>query len=221
MTLHVTALPTVKKHPVAQINSTCGYTIQWSMIAVTHYYHLTINRYHSVHWNSTLDNFSWKCLLDISTLIISCSFHVNCPCSAAKHPHLSVIIQKLGFLSFVRKWAKLVQNLHGNNTSTLVAKVHAHAWTEENAEKCTGMAKESLGRSSYKSCGTFQGRLLLVVIDDHSKWIEAVPVSCTSTAMTKQVLRRLFTIRRIPEFLISDNGTAFTGHEFCRFMHGK
>ena len=60
----------------------------------------------------------------------------------------------------------------------------------------------------------FQGKLLLILINAHLKWIEAVPVSSTSTAATVQVLRRLFATHGITELMISDNRTAFTSNEF-------
>ena len=62
--------------------------------------------------------------------------------------------------------------------------------------------------------GPFQGKTILVVIDAHSKWIEAVTVPSTSSAATIKVLRNLFSTHGIPELLFSDNGTSFTSEEF-------
>ncbi len=61
--------------------------------------------------------------------------------------------------------------------------------------------------------------MFLVVVDAHSKWIEAVPTnqSCTSvTTITK--LRSIFATFGIPEMLVSDNGAAFTSTGFENFM---
>ena len=58
------------------------------------------------------------------------SYMVNCY-SAANHPHLSVVIRKLGFLSVIRKRTEIVRSLHVNNNLTLVAEVHAHARTRK------------------------------------------------------------------------------------------
>jgi hypothetical protein len=66
--------------------------------------------------------------------------------------------------------------------------------------------------------GPFQGKTILVVIDAHSKWIEAVTVSSTSSAATIKVLRNLFATHGIPELLFSDNGTSFTSEEFRDFV---
>ena len=89
------------------------------------------------------------------------------------------------------------------------ASAPAHVWE---------WPKKPWARLHIDHAGPFQGRLLLIIIDAHSKWIEAVPVSSTSTAATTQVLRRLFATHGIPELLISDNGTAFTSHEFRQFV---
>ncbi len=59
----------------------------------------------------------------------------------------------------------------------------------------------------------------MLVVDAHSKWIEAVPTnqSCTSiTTITK--LRSIFTTFGIPEVLVSDNGAAFMSAEFENLM---
>ena len=58
---------------------------------------------------------------------------------------------------------------------------------------------------------------MLITIDAHLKWIDAVPVSSTSTAATVQVLRRLFATHGSPELMITDNATAFTSNEFHKF----
>jgi transposase InsO family protein len=66
--------------------------------------------------------------------------------------------------------------------------------------------------------GPFQGKIILVVIDAHSKWIEAATVSSTSSAATIKVLRNLFATHGVPELLFSDNGSSFTSEEFRDFV---
>lgn len=66
--------------------------------------------------------------------------------------------------------------------------------------------------------GPLEGRMLLVVVDAHSKWIE-VGVSQTSTsATTIGHLRRMFATHGLPKALASDNGPAFTSNEFADFL---
>ncbi|UYV84327.1 K02A2.6-like [Cordylochernes scorpioides] len=51
---------------------------------------------------------------------------------------------------------------------------------------------------------------LLIVVDSHSKWIEAIPMRETTTRKTIEQLRRLFSSYGLPEELVSDNGPQFT-----------
>ena len=64
--------------------------------------------------------------------------------------------------------------------------------------------------------GPYLGQFLLVV-DAHSKWIEAHPVPSTSSETTIKVLRNIWATHCIPEHLFSDNGSGFTSQEFQTF----
>ena len=66
--------------------------------------------------------------------------------------------------------------------------------------------------------GPFLGKLLLIMVDATSKWIETFIVSSTSTAETISRMRQAFATHGLPEVLVSDNGTAFTSKEFKDFM---
>ena len=59
--------------------------------------------------------------------------------------------------------------------------------------------------------------MILVVIDAHSKWIEAISVPSTSSISTITVLKNLFATHGILELIFSDNGTSFTSEEFGTF----
>ncbi|UYV75353.1 K02A2.6-like [Cordylochernes scorpioides] len=61
---------------------------------------------------------------------------------------------------------------------------------------------------------------LLIVVDSHSKWIEAIPMRETTTRKTIEQLRRLFSSYGLPEELVSDNGPQFTGSEIKGFLEG-
>ena len=67
--------------------------------------------------------------------------------------------------------------------------------------------------------GPIEGKMLLIVVDPHSKWIEAFSMeNATSTAII-HYLRQLFAQFGIPETIVSDNGTQFVSVEFkelCR-----
>ncbi|UYV80200.1 K02A2.6-like, partial [Cordylochernes scorpioides] len=62
---------------------------------------------------------------------------------------------------------------------------------------------------------------LLIVVDSHSKWIEAIPMRETTTRKTIEQLRRFFSSYGLPEELVSDNGPQFTGSEMKGFLEGN
>jgi hypothetical protein len=62
--------------------------------------------------------------------------------------------------------------------------------------------------------GPFQGSMFMVIVDAHSKWLEVVPMSTTTTEKTLEVLRSMFARYGLPEQLVSDNGPQFTSTEF-------
>ena len=66
--------------------------------------------------------------------------------------------------------------------------------------------------------GPFLGKLFLIVVDAHSKWIEVVVVPSTNTQITIQKLRTIFAVHGLPETLVSDNASCFTSAEFKQFL---
>ena len=67
--------------------------------------------------------------------------------------------------------------------------------------------------------GPIETKMFLIVIDAHSKWIEAFPMSTATAFTTIQRLRQLFAQFGIPESLVSDNGPQFAAVEFQDLCH--
>ena len=88
-----------------------------------------------------------------------------------------------------------------------VAPLHAWEWP-----------KKPWSRIHIDHMGPVEGKTVLVVIDSYSKWIEAIPVSTTSSAVTIKVLRTLMAHYGLPDLIFSDNGTSFTSEEFQAFV---
>ena len=65
--------------------------------------------------------------------------------------------------------------------------------------------------------GPLEGRMFLVVMDAHSKWLEVVPMKIATAFNTIQHLRQLFAQFGIPESVVSDNGPQFVAEEFRKF----
>ena len=66
--------------------------------------------------------------------------------------------------------------------------------------------------------GPFQGKMFLVIIDAHSKWLEVFPMNQSTSAATIEKLRQTFAVHGLPETLVTDNGTCFTSDSFKTFM---
>ena len=65
--------------------------------------------------------------------------------------------------------------------------------------------------------GPYLGKLFLILIDAHSKWIEAHIVSSTAADVTIAKLCSVFAIHGIPEQLVPNNESCFSSEEFKIF----
>ena len=67
--------------------------------------------------------------------------------------------------------------------------------------------------------GPFLGKMFLLVIDAHSKWIEVLIMSNDITASSTILqLRKVFAVHGLPEVIVSDNGPTFTSNCFGAFL---
>ena len=62
-----------------------------------------------------------------------------------------------------------------------------------------------------------EGRLILVVVDAHSKWIDAHVTSSTGTQATIECLGRSFADHGVPKVLVSDNAKGFCSEDMAAF----
>ena len=67
----------------------------------------------------------------------------------------------------------------------------------------------------------FQGKMILVVIDSHSKWIESYPTDSSMSSKVIELSRTLFSQFGIPEVLVTDNCPCFVSEEFETFLSKK
>lgn len=65
--------------------------------------------------------------------------------------------------------------------------------------------------------GPVDGKMLLIVIDAHSKWPDVWITNNVSTRTTIDHLRMTFATHGLPEVIVSDNGGCFTSTEFNEF----
>ena len=62
------------------------------------------------------------------------------------------------------------------------------------------------------------GKMFLVIIDAHSKWMEVHKTTSSSAATTISLLRTTFATLGLPEVIVSDNAANFTSEEFSDFL---
>nr|XP_054761014.1 uncharacterized protein K02A2.6-like [Lytechinus pictus] len=62
---------------------------------------------------------------------------------------------------------------------------------------------------------------ILIVVDAHSKWLEAIRVKRATANATVIALRRLFATHGLPETVVTDNGTQFVSEEFATLMNNN
>ena len=65
--------------------------------------------------------------------------------------------------------------------------------------------------------GPIEGKMLLIIVDSHSKWIEAFTMKNATSSATIRYLRQVFAQFGVPESIVSDNGTQFVTSEFKEF----
>ena len=66
--------------------------------------------------------------------------------------------------------------------------------------------------------GPVRGHMILIIVDAHTKWIEAVPMKNATAEATVRSLRNVFATFGLPTTVVSDNGTSFTSSTFQDFV---
>ena len=66
--------------------------------------------------------------------------------------------------------------------------------------------------------GPFLGHRFLIIVDAHSKWIDAHIMQTITATETITKLRTVFAIHGLPRKVVTDNGSSFTSEEFRTFM---
>ena len=66
--------------------------------------------------------------------------------------------------------------------------------------------------------GPFVGKMFLIVIDAHSKWIEAFSMNTSTSRATIEKFRIPFATHGLPEIVHTDNGSSLVSREFEDFL---
>ena len=62
------------------------------------------------------------------------------------------------------------------------------------------------------------GHMFLVIVDAHSKWLDAHIMSSITSARTIETLRSVIATHGLPRVIVTDNGSSFTSDEFKTFV---
>ena len=62
---------------------------------------------------------------------------------------------------------------------------------------------------------------ILIIIDAHSKWLEAIRVHSANSNITIIELMRIFDTHGLPKCIVSDNVSCFTTEEFKGFVNSN
>ncbi|KAL2086043.1 hypothetical protein ACEWY4_017102 [Coilia grayii] len=86
-------------------------------------------------------------------------------------------------------------------------------------QQASGAAQlDAVHHVSKEKKGPFMGQTFLVLVDAHSKWLEAHIMSNITAAVTTKKLRSIFAIHGLPDTVVTDNGPTFTSEVFKEFM---
>ena len=66
--------------------------------------------------------------------------------------------------------------------------------------------------------GPFVGKMFLLIIDAHSKWMDIHCVNSATSSMIIEKLRTMFASHGLPEIVVNDNGSNFMSSEFKSFL---
>ena len=77
---------------------------------------------------------------------------------------------------------------------------------------------EPWSRLHLDFAGPVKGNMLLILVDAHSKWLDAHILKSITSAKTIEKLRMVFATHGLPRKVVTDNGASFTSEEFRAFM---
>ena len=66
--------------------------------------------------------------------------------------------------------------------------------------------------------GPFMGKMFLIIIDAHSKWLDVHIMPSITSVQTIEKLRITFSIHGLPRKVVTDNGPSFVSEQFKSFM---
>ena len=69
--------------------------------------------------------------------------------------------------------------------------------------------------------GPYIGQTFLILVDSHSKLLDAHIMPSITSSRTTEKLRQTFSIHGLPRKIVTDNGPSFTSNEFKNFIEAN
>jgi len=66
--------------------------------------------------------------------------------------------------------------------------------------------------------GPLMNHMILVVVDEFSKWLEIIPVKRATSGITIDKIRGIFSTHVLPDTIVTNNTTVFTSAEMHQFF---
>ena len=108
----------------------------------------------------------------------------------------------------IENTVKSCRNCQMNKNNPIKAPIHPWEWTNK-----------PWVRLHLDYAGPYHNKMFLITADSFSKWIDVIPSSSATSDKTIKKLRTVFTNFRIPDQIVTENGSAFTNKEFETFLH--
>lgn len=107
----------------------------------------------------------------------------------------------------IENTVKACQICQENKVSPPTAPLHPWLWPSQ-----------PWSRLHLDFAGPFMGRMYLIIVDAHSKWLDAHIMPTITSERTIETLRCVFANHGLPQKVVTDNGPSFTSEEFRMFM---
>lgn len=130
--------------------------------------------------------------------------------------HLGIVKMKGLARSFVY-WPGIDADIERLAKSCIECAKHAHAPPKFNTHHWE-YPKSPWERIHIDYAGPVAGKMLLIIVDAYSKWLEVKVTSSSTSTATIGILDELFATYGVPTTVVSDNGRQFISDEFETFL---
>jgi phage FluMu protein Com len=113
-------------------------------------------------------------------------------------------------------WPKLNENIEKITNSCKLCLENRHNPSQV-VPKCWPIPPGPWFRIHADFLGPLFGKMYLIIVDSYSKWPEAFQMTNIGSSLTITKFKEIYVRYGFPVHLVTDNGTAFTSHEFKEF----